>query len=356
MKRYIVAGIGALIITVLVVPTILVFLYPGKSQEVQSLKNIISSAKLGLGSKNTGEVKKAVPFTVKVYRNKTKKIEEVDLEDYIVGVVAAEMPADFELEALKAQALAARTYIVHRILKGDFSDIPQGTHVMDTVKNQVYMNPEERLLAWGVDYTWKEEKIQQAVNETAGDILTYNGQPIEASFFSTSNGYTENAEEYWGGEYIPYLRSVAVPWDKESPKFQATVAFSLSEFERKLNTRISRAALAQSHQSQDQNPSWVNVLSYSQGKRISKVQVGDKTFTGRQVRERLGLNSSQFDISYQNSQVIVKTTGYGHGVGMSQWGANGMAKEGKKAEEIVKYFYKGINIENAEKYLKKFSK
>lgn len=348
MKRYILAGVGALIITVLIVPTILVFLYPGKSQEVQSLKNIITSAASGIGAKKTSQVKKAVPYTVKVYRNKLKKIENIDLEDYIVGVVAAEMPADFELEALKAQAMAARTYTVERIVKGDFSDIPKGAHVIDTVKNQVYMDPEQRLKTWGVDHVWKEEKIQQAVKETAGDILTYNGQPIEASFFSTSNGYTENAEEYWGGKYVPYLRSVAVPWDKESPKYQATVALSLSEFERKLNTRISRAALAQSNQT----PSLINVLSYSQGKRVNQVKVGDKKFSGRQVRERLGLNSSQFTISYKNSQVVIQTTGYGHGVGMSQWGAQGMAKEGKKAEEIVKHFYTGIEIHNAEKYLR----
>lgn len=352
MRRYILVGIGAIIITVLIVPTILVFLYPGKSQEVQSLKNIIHSAASGIGAKKTSQAKKAVPFTVKVYRDKLKKIEEIDLEDYIVGVVAAEMPADFELEALKAQALAARTYTVERIVKGKFNDVPQGSHVIDTVKNQVYMDPEQRLQTWGVDHVWKEEKIQQAVKETAGDILTYNGEPIEASFFSTSNGYTENAEDYWGGEYVPYLRSVAVPWDKESPKYQNTVSLSLSEFERKLNTRISRAALAQSNKTPNQAPSWFNVLSYSQGKRVSQVQVGDKKFSGRQVRERLGLNSSHFAISYKNSQVVIQTTGYGHGVGMSQWGANGMAKEGKKAEEIVKYFYKGIEIENAEKYLK----
>lgn len=352
MKRYILAGVGALVITVLIVPTILVFLYPGKSQEVQSLKNIITSAASGIGGKKTSQVKKAVPFTVKVYRNKMKKIDEVQLEDYIVGVVAAEMPADFELEALKAQALAARTYTVQRIVKGDFDDVPQGAHVIDTVKNQVYMDPEQRIKTWGVDYSWKEEKIQQAVKETAGDVLTYNGQPIEAAFFSTGNGYTENAEDYWGGQYVPYLRSVTVPWDKESPKYQVTVSLSLSEFERKLNTRISRAALTQGNQNQNQTPSWVNVLSYSQGKRVSQVQVGDKKFSGRQVREKLGLNSSQFAISYRNSQVIIQTTGYGHGVGMSQYGANGMAKEGKTAEEIVKYFYKGIEIQNAEKYLK----
>lgn len=348
MRRYILIGIGALIITVLLVPTVLVFLYPGKSQEVQSLRNIFSS---GAGAKKTSQVKKAVPFTVKVYRNKTKKIEEVQLEDYIVGVVAAEMPADFELEALKAQAMAARTYTVDRIVKGDFRDIPQGAHVIDTVKNQVYMDAEQRLRIWGVDHVWKEEKIQQAVDETAGDVLTYNSQPIMASFFSTSNGYTENAEDYWGGQSVPYLRSVAVPWDKESPKYRATVALSLSEFERKLNTRISRATLSQSGKTQD-DPAWIDVISYSEGKRVNQVQVGDKRFSGRQVREKLGLNSSQFAISYKNSQVVIQTTGYGHGVGMSQWGAQGMAKEGKKAEEIVKYFYKGIEIQNAEKYLK----
>ena len=243
--------------------------------------------------------------------------------------------------------MAARTYLVQRIATGDFHDVPVGSQVIDTVKNQVYLDEQQRKETWGKAYDMKEKKVEQAVKETAGDILTYNSKPIMASFFSTSNGYTENAEDYWGGEKIPYLRSVAVPWDKVSPKYTATVSMSLSQLERKLNTRITRTALARS----GENPPWVKILSYTQGKRINNAKIGDKQYTGREIREKLGLNSSQFTMAYNNSSVIIKTVGYGHGVGMSQFGANGMAQEGKTAEDIVKYFYKDIQVENAAKYL-----
>lgn len=348
MKRYVLAGIAALVITVLVVPTLLVFLYPGteKAKPVEAFQEILTTAKK-IGETGTSQEKKAVPYTVKVYRNDLKKVQQVELEDYIVGVVAAEMPAEFELEALKAQAMAARTFLVQRIATGDFHDVPVGAQVIDTVKNQVYLDEQQRRETWGGAYEMKEKKVEQAVKETAGDILTYNNKPIMASFFSTSNGYTENAEDYWGGEKIPYLRSVAVPWDKSSPKYTASVSMSLSQFEKKLNTRVTRTALAQS----GENPQWMKILSYTQGKRVEQAKIGTKSYTGREVREKLGLNSSQFTMTYKNNSVVIKTVGYGHGVGMSQFGANGMAQQGKTAEEIVKYFYKDIEVENAAKYL-----
>lgn len=354
MKRSILAGFVTLILALLVIPTALVFLFPGKSKEAQSLQKVITTAaKLAGDGSSTNKVKTALPYEVKVYRSTSKKVEKIQLEDYIVGVVAGEMPAEFEMEALKAQALAARTYFIQRLAVKDYHDVPAGAQVIDTVKNQVYLDQKQRRENWGIDYGWKERKVEQAVQETAGDILTYNQQPIMASFFSTSNGYTENSEDYWGGEKIPYLRSVSVPWDQASPKYLATATFTLSNFEKKLNTRIARSALAVGAKGTS-NPSWVKILSWTQGKRINQIKIGDKSYSGREIREKLGLNSSQFAISYQKNTVTITTTGYGHGVGMSQWGANGMAKEGKTAEEIVKYFYKGIQIERDDKWIKPF--
>ncbi|MBP1934804.1 stage II sporulation protein D [Ammoniphilus resinae] len=286
-------------------------------------------------------LKNQIPISV--YRTESKQVEIYPIEEYITGVVAAEMPADFEMEALKAQALAARTYIIRRVAEKDFSDVPENAFVTDTIKHQVFLDEEQRKAVWGRDYTWKDNKVKQAVVETAGKVLTYDGKPINATFFSTSNGYTENSEEYWANK-IPYLRSVEVPWDKESPKYQTKLEFPIRELEQKLNIRVASAASAPT--------AWSKVLDQTTGNRIGKMKIGEKEFSGREIREKLGLPSSAFEWQIQNGKVHITAFGYGHGVGMSQWGANGMAQEGKKADEIVQYFYKGIAIEDYHQWVK----
>ncbi len=279
---------------------------------------------------------------IAVYRTENKKVDVVPIEEYMVGVLSAEMPADFELEALKAQAMAARTYIIRRIAGKNFSDVPKGAHVTDTIKHQVYMDDNQRKKAWGSDYDWKIQKVRQAVVETQGKVLTYDGKPIDATFFSTSNGYTENSEEYWA-QKIPYLRSVQVPWDKQSPKYQWTKKIKLSDLEKMLGVKVVAAASAPD--------SFVKNIQKTTGNRVAKLQIGDITFTGRELREKLQLPSSSFDMAVQKGEIHITTFGYGHGVGMSQWGANGMAREGKKAPEIVKYFYQGIAIEDYHQWI-----
>ncbi len=297
----------------------------------------------------TVEVEQASPIKdksrqvmVKVYRTQKKQVETLPLETYIEGVVSAEMPAEFELEALKAQALAARTYIIRRLKEGKFDDVPQGAQVLDTVQHQAYLDDQERKARWGDLYEWKRKRIAQAVKETAGIVLTYQGQPIDATFFSTSNGFTENADEYWN-QSIPYLRSVASPWDRESPRFEEKKVVSVKEFEQKMGVRLDQAVSS--------NGNWYTILERTTGNRIGKIRIGDKEFTGRETRERLGLNSAAFYLEKEGDQIWITTRGYGHGVGMSQWGANGMAKSGKSAEQIVKYFYQGISLQNYQKVI-----
>ncbi|WP_126428828.1 stage II sporulation protein D [Brevibacillus marinus] len=279
----------------------------------------------------------SVSLPIKVYRTERQVVETVPLDQYIAGVVAAEMPAEFELEALKAQALAARTYIIRRLAAGSFDDVPAGAHVLDTVQHQAYLDEEQQKMRWGSDYEWKSRKISQAVRETAGLIVTYQGKPIDATFFSTSNGFTEDAEDYWQ-QPIPYLRSVASPWDQESPRFQQQVVISTAELEEKLGTRLDTPAST--------NGGWFAVLERTTGNRIGRVRIGSKVFTGREVREKLGLDSTAFTMKLAAGRVVITTKGYGHGVGMSQWGANGMAKAGKSAEQIVKYFYQGVDVQD----------
>ncbi|MCJ8007933.1 stage II sporulation protein D [Lederbergia wuyishanensis] len=269
---------------------------------------------------------------VAVFRTSLNKIETLPLEDYVIGVVASEMPADFEKEALKAQALAARTYIVtHLMSTPDKASIPEGADIKDTVDHQVYKNKSELKKQWGKDFDWKYKKVEEAVKETAGEVLTFNDKPITASFFSTSNGFTENAEEYWKNK-IPYLKSVKSPWDVKSPKFNSQKVFTISEFEQKLGVSIGNGK------------DIGTVTSRTEGKKVATVKINGKSFTGREIREKLDLRSTDFNWIRKGDSIIVTTKGFGHGVGMSQYGANGMAKEGKKYDEIVTYYYQGISI------------
>ncbi|MDF2958997.1 MAG: stage sporulation protein [Paenibacillus sp.] len=286
-------------------------------------------------------------WQIPVYMSKLKKVELMPLERYVRGVLAAEMPIEFELEAMKAQAMAARTYIVQRMIEEDSSNVPvAGAPVTDTVAHQAYVTDEDLKKRWGSEmYAVNSDKLDRAVNETKDLILIYKDKPIQANFFSTSNGYTENSEEYWN-EYIPYLRSVPSPWDiKLSPRYKETVTVPFKDLQRKLGTTGIVPVSTSSR-------SGLKVLEMTQGHRIKKIAVAGKIFTGREIRERLGLNSSQFQWSWKGSDLQITTFGYGHGVGMSQWGANGMAQEGRTAEEIVKYFYTGIGIGKASNLVK----
>ncbi|TVY09308.1 stage II sporulation protein D [Paenibacillus cremeus] len=285
---------------------------------------------------------------IPVYLAKEKKTVKLGLEQYVKGVVAAEMPIEFEPEALKAQAMAARTYIVRRLLDGDKSNVPVSSEalVTDTTTHQAFVSDEELKSRWSGDvYTANVDKLNKAVEGTKDLILTYQHAPIEASFFSTSNGYTENSEDYWN-ETIPYLRSVPSPWDvKLSPRYKETVTITAKELQQKLGLPAAVPVTSG-------GASAFKVIEKSQGQRIKRLSINGKLFTGREVREKLGLNSSQFQWAYNDGEWKITTFGYGHGVGMSQWGANGMAKEGRKAEDIVKYFYKGIEVEPAANLLK----
>lgn len=179
--------------------------------------------------------------------------------------------------------------------------------------------------------------------------MTYKGKPITASFFSTSNGYTENSEDYWKNE-IPYLRSVESPWDKQiSPKYKTTVTMPRSEFVGKLG--LADGAVPVSAGGDGNASSFLKVLSYTQGHRIESVRVGGKTFTGREVREKLGLRSSQFSLVMKNGEIEITTYGNGHGVGMSQYGAEGMAREGYEAKEILKHYYTNISFDKTSNLL-----
>lgn len=321
-------------IVVLVVPSILVASFSNNTKQ-----NIVASADI---KESRNDKKPHEPsIDVSVYRTNTKEIENIPLEEYVVGVVASEMPVTFELEALKAQSLAARTFLVRQMLSESKSNLPDGSDITDNIQfHQVYKNQEELGKEWRDSYDSNISKIQKAVESTKGKILTYDEKPIDASFFSTSNGYTENSEDYWGN-ITPYLKSVESPWDIESPKFQYKTTMDVSKFEELLGIKLNN----------DVNIG--RVVSKTKGNRIKIFEINNKKFSGKTIREKLKLNSSDFTLKRDGNKVTINTKGNGHGVGMSQYGANGLAQDGKNYKDIVNYYYQDIAISSVEPFINK---
>jgi stage II sporulation protein D len=278
-------------------------------------------------------------LSVHVYLTGEQRTETVPLETYVRGVVAAEMPSGFEPAALEAQAMAARTYIVRRLLEHDNSNVPvPGAEVTDTQTHQVYRSLSDmQQLRSRNPQAWR--KVDDAATNTEGRIITYQGRPIQALYFSASNGYTENSEDVFPFS-LPYLRSVASPWDQQQPTPSATdtTEMPIDEFYAKLGIRSIPTLLGLGGTPRLKVTEWTN------GKRIKSLTVGAKTFTGQEVRELLKLRSSSFSWEIKSNKIIFTTHGNGHGVGMSQWGAEGMAQSGHTAEQIVKYYYSGAEI------------
>lgn len=260
--------------------------------------------------------------------------EKIPLETYITGVVAAEMPVSFKKEALKAQAIAARTYALKTTNYGK-------TAIAPTVARQVFYDEEQRKANWASNFLGNEKKIVEAINETKGQVLLYNNELITAMFHSTSNGKTESAYGY-SGNNVPYLQSVASISDQASPKFTAEQEWTLAQWNKLWPVQW---------QASDFNRIQ---LFYNDSGRVDRLQLGNNVWTGREVRTILGIPSTDFTINYNNTtrKVHVKTQGYGHGVGMSQYGAEAMANEGKTAAEILHYYYQDIEIKKIDACLK----
>ena len=254
------------------------------------------------------------------------KIIEVPFEEYVKGVLAGEMPTSFELEALKAQAVAARSYALIQMKKNESKDYD----VVNTVDNQVYLTDEKLKEKWKDEYVSKVNKLKTAVTETKGEYLTYNGEIAETLFFSTSTGKTENSEEVFSSK-VPYLRSVVSTWDEASPAYEDTASFELADFYNKLGLEYSDKVNFE-------------ILEKTSTGRNKKVKINGVEFNGRDVASKLKLRSNYFNIIQNNDKITITTKGFGHGVGMSQYGALGMAKEGYSYDKILKHYYQGTEI------------
>ncbi len=250
------------------------------------------------------------------------EVLQINLEEYLVGVVAAEMPASFNSEALKAQAVVARTYTL-KLLEA-------GKTITDDVSTQVYKNNRELQSMWKQNYNTYYNKIKNAVSSTNGMCIKYNGRLIDAVYHSTSNGYTEDSVNVWDN-IVPYLKSVTSPWDTSASSFLRNEMISFDEISTKLGINFDATSL-------------IEVISKDDSNRILKIRFNDKEYTGVEIRNMLGLRSTDFDFNITNDGVVFTTRGYGHGVGMSQYGANAMANSGYSFDKIINHYYTGVQI------------
>lgn len=280
---------------------------------------------------------------VRLLNHQTGEILELGLEEYVVGVVAAEMPASFPLEALKAQAIAARTYVVKRIQVPDprVTGInPQAQISSDHTINQAWISTEEMEKRWGSwNFYNNKNKIVQAVQETKGTVLLYDGQLIDPAYHASCGGKgTENSGDVWKYQ-IPYLRRVECSNHPEANKEEVSV-FSMKQLEELLDVKVSTLPAAKILGS----GGGIQIKEKSSSGRLKVLSVAGKTFSGAEIRSKLGLKSTLLEFKTEGNSLVIASRGYGHGVGMCQYGAGAMAREGKKCSEILTHYYQGISF------------
>jgi stage II sporulation protein D len=278
---------------------------------------------------------------IRLYHREKDSVEELDLEDYIMGVVASEVPANFDEEALKAQAVAARTFYMSKRKNPCKDAKSKNAEICDTTNCQVYMSKEERMSKWSKsdgENNWN--KIEKAVRDTKGQILTYENSVLEyPQFFAVSSGKTEDAKDVFSVN-VPYLKSEESKGEEIAPKYKTTLEVPISEFTSKINSAYKNIKLKKGNLS-----SAIKIESYTEGGSVKEIKIDGETIKGTEFRTLFNLNSTNFKFDFGDKVVKINCVGYGHGVGMSQWGANAMAKSGSKYNEILKHYYKDVEIQ-----------
>ena len=293
-------------------------------------------ARGGSGEENKITQKLRMSEDISVFFHNENKTVSMPIEEYLCGVVCAEMPASFEEEALKAQAVAARSYA--RYKQNELNAVhPEASVCTDYTHCKAYTPINEKEKIWGDDSKKYRAKIENAIIETQGEVITYNGEVALAVFHSQSGGgRTENSADVWGGN-VPYLVSVESRGEEKSPNFYSDVTVSFENFRNTIMSLNPTASLTSSND--------IGQIEKSEGGAVKTIQIGGQEFSGKEIRGAFGLRSSCFTISSEGDNIRFEVTGYGHGVGMSQYGANAMAKEGRDYKEILKHYYSGIQIE-----------
>ena len=276
--------------------------------------------------------------TIKLLHLSTGQVEELNIDEYLYGVVSSEMPASFELEALKAQALVARTYTIYQINNN------KGKHENEDICTdfnccQAWISKEEMMAKWApedAENYWN--KIVQAVDETKGKAIAYNGQVINAFFHANSGGITESSLNIWGGIDYPYLKSVETAGEEGYTQYASKVTLSHQDLLNKIQEKYQDCDIDFSGQD------CIKIIDYTTSGRVKTIKFGNKEIAGTEARTLLGLKSANFTFTISAENVTFTVTGYGHGVGMSQTGADALAKTGANYEEIIKHYYTDVEI------------
>ncbi len=306
---------------------------PEKNEAVQETKQPKEQDTVQESTKEATEGKYS---KIKLLHLETGEVEEVLLEEYLCHVVSAEMPATFEKEALKAQAMVARTYTIYKVnhKKHDNADICDSSSCC-----QAWISKEDRFARWEEskrEENWK--KIEEAVNETKGKVVAYNKQAINAFFHSNSGGTTEIPVNVWGGSQYPYLQVVETAGEEGYTQYASEATFSNEEIMNKLKEKYSDIQIDFT------NPEEIKILEHTESGRVKTIKFGNHNLSGVETRSIFGLKSANFEVIRQENQIQFQVKGYGHGVGMSQTGADSLAKQGKTAEEIIHHFYANVEI------------
>ncbi|MBO8434069.1 MAG: stage II sporulation protein D [Tyzzerella sp.] len=314
------------IITLIVITTILIsFIIP--------MFTVFSFSKKDRKKEETSKQE----INIEVYNPETETKEETPFEEYIKGVVGAEMPALFNIESLKAQAVCARTYALREIEHMGLTteNLPKPEDI-----GQAYLSKSELKERWGDNFEEYYKRIEQAVSETSGEIMVYDDEPILAVFHSTSSGYTENSENIWQNP-MPYLKSVESSGDTKAPQYEVSKEISYNEIKNMFKNKYPDIVF-----SEDSLINQIKINSISDAGYITSVTVGNKNLTGLEIRGALSLRSASFTMNDTGNSIIFTTKGYGHGAGMSQYGAEAMANEGYTYKEILQHYYTNIDFKN----------
>lgn len=289
-------------------------------------------------------------ISIRVYFPDRRVVQEMPLDEYLKGVVAGEMPSDFETEALRAQMVVARTYALRRVRPygGEAATgcplSPQADVCADPNTGQAFLSRDQANAKLGMSAAaslWRRlDDVQKA---TDGLIVRYKGQLIDPLYHSVSGTFTEDAADYYGNP-VPYLKSADDHWGEDAPKLNATVTFSPEDLVRKLSGGGKEIAVAAVAGPVRNGNLPITITARTPTNRVKTVTVAGTLFSGKEFRERLNLRSTDFSVAVKQGTIIINTHGYGHGVGMSQYGANGMAKAGKGFRDILTHYYEGVTV------------
>lgn len=340
MKRRILTYFTIFIVVIFILPAFFTRKTLNVTNVLNKKEDTDISGNIDVKEENLAEKYDYTKFsTIKLYHQDLGETEELPIDEYLYGVVSAEMPVNYNIEALKAQAIVARTYTLYQIING--AKKHDGADICDkSTCCQAWISKENRLAKWEEDErdeSWY--KIVKSVDETSGKIITYSGKPIDAFFHANSGGKTESASNVWGGENLPYLQSVETSGEDGYSGYSTEVTLSKDNLKEKLKGVYPNIEINL------ENPDEIKILEYTESGRVRTIKVGNTSVVATKLRSCLGLRSTFFDVKIDGENITFNVIGYGHGVGMSQTGADSLAKQGYNAEDIVKHFYTGVEVE-----------